>query len=44
MEPTGNRSVSYWEWVKLIGTAFLISSALTGIMVAWLLFFKLSLH
>ena len=33
------RSVSYWEWVKLIGTAFLISSATTvmGLAMWWLI-------
>ena len=34
-----NCVVSFWEWIKLIGTSLLISSALTGTMAAaWLLF------
>jgi hypothetical protein len=30
MSPTGTVCVSYWEWFKLIATAFLISCATTG--------------
>lgn len=36
--PTGNCVVSWWEWVKLIGTALLISGALTMLPVALLWF------
>ena len=37
MGPTGIAFVSYWEWVKLIGTAFLISCSTTAAAFAlWL--------
>ena len=37
MAPTGG-CVSYWEWVKLIGTAVLVSCGMTAVTFAlgWL--------